>query len=142
MVKTGVGLFFLVASVSALAFNFRAGYWKITMQQSAGNSKNGITRTFKRCLKKHDYLPKLHGHAQKVCRFEHKSIVGDVVSFDMVCQTASAALSTHETIHYHGDSFKGEAVLKMTKPHHFVMHRVITGERLGACPTGKSKANP
>lgn len=123
----------LTSTCFAAGIDMEEGLWEITTKiEMAGMafSMPGMTQTM--CLTKEDLIPQQDLQAQSNdCTVKSKTISGNSVAWEVVCNTDGGKTTSTGKITYNGDSFEG--TVNMTVPGAGPMQQTMTGRRIGAC---------
>jgi hypothetical protein len=132
--KVAAGIGFVLIACSAIVYagsslDIEEGQWEIT----SSVKMQGMTippMTFSQCITKEDAIPRNEASGQDACKVTDQSIVGDTVSWTMVCSGQGGEMKGKGKITYHGDRFEGQM---STESMGMVMLTEMKGKRIGPC---------
>ncbi len=123
----------LAPTCYAAGVDMAEGMWEITTKvEMTGMPFSMPAMTQSMCLTKEDLIPQQDLQTQNSdCTVKSKTISGNTVAWDVVCNTAEGKTTSVGKITYHGDSFEG--AINMTVPGAGPMQQSMSGRRVGKC---------
>lgn len=136
------GVLFCGVMFGSLAFagvNMQAGNWETTVEMKMEGMPFPMPPTtykMTQCLTQKDMVPNTSTRDRK-CEIRDQKIIGNKVTWKMICVDGQGRSEGDGEITYSGSSFKGVIRTKMmTKDPSETMRSIMnmTGKRLGNCP--------
>lgn len=133
------GVFSVLPIASFAEVNMQEGNWETTMEMKMEGMPvpmPPVVTKVQQCVTKKDLVPKTASKDQK-CDIKDQKIIGNKVSWKMVCVDKNGTMESQGEITYAGNSYQGVARTKTTtkdrpgKP--MTSSMKMTGKRLGPC---------
>ena len=136
---SAVVLFNIVPIASFAEVNMQEGNWETTMEvkmEGMPVPMPPVVSKVQQCITKKDLVPKTANKEQK-CDIKSQKILGNTVSWNMVCVDKNGTMESQGEITYAGSSYQGAVKTKTTtkdRPGKAMTSSIkMTGKRLGAC---------
>lgn len=130
-------LFFILFSLFLFSQNeIKEGEWEITIKmQMEGMDFEMPAQTIKQCIKKDSPFiePKQEKGKPPSCKILKQDIKGGTVSYEMECKENGEETMIKGTTIYKGNSFEGNATIKMIGKETYEMKQTMTGKYIGPC---------
>jgi len=129
----------LVPIASFAEVNMQEGNWETTMEMKMEGMPvpmPPIASKVQQCITKKDLVPKT-GKKEQTCDIKSQKILGNTVSWNMVCNDKNGTMESQGEITYAGSSYQGVVKTKTTtkdrpgKP--MTSSMKMMGKRLGPC---------
>ena len=134
-----VVVFSIVPIASFAEVNMQEGNWETTMEMKIEGMPvpmPPIVSKVQQCITKKDLVPKTANKEQK-CDIKSQKVLGNKVSWNMVCEDKNGTMESQGEITYAGNSYQGVVKTKTTtrdrpgKP--MTSSMKMMGKRLGPC---------
>jgi len=128
---TGITLTILPALCFA-APDMHPGRWEITSTlEMPGMAFSMPASRHIQCINAEEIIPQAQQESSK-CQVVDQSIHGNVVKWQVKCESGGGSMDSHGEITYHGDSFEGTVVTNGSQmPSE--MTQKMSGKRIGQC---------
>jgi hypothetical protein len=129
-------LIFLLFGVAAWGLDMNEGDWEVTMDttmQGMPEDMPPVTYTTVQCMTKDDMAPRTRN--SKNCEIRNQSIVGNTVTWNVLCEDGYGKSDGKGQITFNGDSYHGEMNMQVTSNYGSVMTILtrLKGRYLGPC---------
>ena len=112
--------------------DMQPGRWEITSTlEMPGMGFSMPASKHVQCITNEEMIPQTQQENEK-CRVVDQSINGNVVTWQVSCESDGGTMDSHGEITYHGDSFEGTIVTRGSQMP-TEMTQKMTGKRLGQC---------
>lgn len=130
-----VSIVILAAAVSVQAGpDMQEGLWQITTTfEMPGMPMKMPPMTHTQCITQDDLVPQARQQPGQECRVSNYKVVGNTVSYDVVCKAEGNEMEGHGEATYSGDSMSGSMQMTMTGQQQMQMTYHYTGKRTGPC---------
>lgn len=131
-----LALFAFAPAVAGAAPNMQDGEWEITTKMDMKGMPAFMSRpmTYKQCITQKDAVPQKR-EPNKDCKMVSQKIVGNTVSWVMVCKDKDGTMESSGKITYRKDRFDGtmKATMSGKESGNMDMNYKMTGKRIGPC---------
>jgi len=113
--------------------DMQPGRWEITSTlEMPGMAFSMPASKHIQCITAEEMVPQVQQAKNSKCRVVDQSTHGNVVTWQVKCESDGGSMNSHGEITYHGDSFEGTVVTNGSQmPSE--MTQEMTGKRLGQC---------
>jgi len=139
MAAASIAVFCVVPITSFAEVNMQEGNWETTMEMKMEGMPGvmpPIVTKVQQCITKKDLVPKTANKEQK-CDIKSQKVLGNKVSWNMVCVDKNGTMESQGEITYAGNSYQGVVKTKTTtkdrpgKP--MTSSMKMMGKRFGPC---------
>ena len=132
---TAALLLLMVCAAPATAGpDMQEGLWQITTTfEMPGMPTQMPPVTHTQCITQDDLVPQAQQQPGQECQVSSFEVVGNSVSYDMVCTTAGNKMQGHGEAIYSGASMSGSMQMTITGQGGMTMTYQYSGERIGPC---------
>lgn len=112
--------------------DMQPGRWEITSTFAMPDMAFRMPTTkHTQCIAPEDLIPRAQQENEK-CQLIENAIVGDTVSWQVVCESGGGTMNSQGKVVYHGDSFEG-TVITTGSQMPAGMTQQLSGKRIGDC---------
>ena len=112
--------------------DMQPGRWEITSTlEMPGMAFSMPASKHIQCITADQILPQVQQENNK-CQIVDQSMHGNIVTWQVQCESGGGSMDSHGEITYHGDSFKGTVVTNGSQMPS-AMTQKMTGKRIGPC---------
>jgi hypothetical protein len=126
-----LAIFSIFVSVSFAGSIFKEGLWEITSKMEIPGMPVPMPPiTYRQCMTNQNPVPNQSQPGQE-CHMKNLKTKGNIVSWEMVCDSPQGEVKSSGKITYKGDRLDG--VVMMDMPGQGQMKTTMTGRRIGKC---------
>jgi hypothetical protein len=127
-------LFCLLFSATATAdYDINEGLWEITLKteiEGMPMTMPPVTNT--QCITRDTLVPKSNQPGQE-CEITNQKIVGNTITYDIVCSGRGGSVKGHGEATYTGDTMAGKMEMNMPGQDDMKIITKMSGKRIGPC---------
>lgn len=127
-------VFLAAATAVQSSPDMQEGLWQITTtMEMPGMPMKMPPMTHTQCITKNDLVPQTQQQPGQQCQVSNLKMIGNTVSYDVVCKTQNDEMKGHGEATYSGGSMSGSMTMTLTSQGGAQMTYRYTGKRTGPC---------